>query len=212
MSAVLLLASVIQSGTAKENWSPPQNESEVACPHAVAASAAGAGGHEAANKSIIHAYASATYALAQGPATRPPALPSRRQGHSIGRMPPIAVILVDHGSRQPEAAAALAQVAQMAAQRLGLPVETAHLEIGQPTLDEAIDRTIAGGVSQIIVCPYFLAAGRHSQVDIPHVLSAARERHAGVKIQLAEPLGADALLAELIARRIRPLLPDGKSV
>jgi sirohydrochlorin ferrochelatase len=127
-------------------------------------------------------------------------------------MPPIAVILVDHGSRQPEAAAALAQVAQMAAQRLGLPVETAHLEIGQPTLDEAIDRTIAGGVSQIIVCPYFLAAGRHSQVDIPHVLSAARERHAGVKIQLAEPLGADALLAELIARRIRPLLPDGKSV
>jgi sirohydrochlorin ferrochelatase len=127
-------------------------------------------------------------------------------------MPPIAVILIDHGSRQGPSAAALDRVAQLAAERLRLAVDVAHLAIGQPTLDEAIGRAVARGSRRIIVCPYFLAAGTHTQGDIPALVAAAASRHAGLSIQVAEPLGPDLLLAELVARRIEPLLCDVEGV
>jgi sirohydrochlorin ferrochelatase len=127
-------------------------------------------------------------------------------------MPPTAVILIDHGSRQGEAAEALEQIAQLVSQKLRLPVEMAHLAIGQPTLDEAIDRAALRGCRHIVVCPYFLAVGTHSLVDIPAQIAAAAKRHPRVDIQLAQPLGPDPLLADLVVRRLRPLLSRAEGV
>lgn len=127
-------------------------------------------------------------------------------------MPPIAVILIDHGSRQEQPASALDQIAKMASQRLGLAVDVAHLSVEAPTLEEAIDRAYARGCRRIIVCPYFLAAGTHTSADIPALVAASAKRHTGLSIQIADPLGPDPLLAELVARRVGPLLGDAEGV
>lgn len=127
-------------------------------------------------------------------------------------MPPTAIILIDHGSRQIDAREALDEVAELAAGRLGLPVGVAHLSIARPTLNEAIDRAVAAGSRRIIVCPYLLAVGTHTRRDIPDRVAAAASRHPNVTIQVAPPLGPDVLLAELVARRVQPLLRSAEGV
>jgi sirohydrochlorin cobaltochelatase len=56
-------------------------------------------------------------------------------------------------------------------------------------------------VEHLVVVPFFLAPGRHARLDIPRLVERARERHPGLKIQLADVLGDDPLLLELLARR-----------
>ena len=127
-------------------------------------------------------------------------------------MPSTAVILIDHGSRQEEAASALSLIAGLVAQKLGLPVHVAHLSAAVGTMDEAIRRAIDQGARKIIVCPYLLAEGTHSRVEIPALVAAAAKRFGRVAFELTPPLGPDPLLAELVAKRVRPLLDPGEAL
>ena len=120
-----------------------------------------------------------------------------------------AVILIGHGSRAAEANEALARLAELTAQRLGLPAYPAHLSLGPPSLADALDQAAAGGACHVVVCPVFLAGGSHVRRDIPELLAKARAAHPGLTIVLAEPLGADAALADLLARARRALLAAG---
>ena len=57
-----------------------------------------------------------------------------------------AILLVDHGSRRPEANALLEEVARQVRQRLpGRVVGVAHLEIARPNLQEGIEACLAQG-------------------------------------------------------------------
>lgn len=114
-----------------------------------------------------------------------------------------AILLVDHGSREPEANAVLEAVA--ARLRLRLPdriVMFAHMELAPPTLAEAFDACVAAGAREIVVHPYFLAPGRHSTRDIPALVEAARARHPGVAVRVTAPLGVHEGLVDAIVARI----------
>ena len=120
-----------------------------------------------------------------------------------------ALLLVDHGSRSPGAHGQLEELARLveaelagAAKEAGAgPVACAHLELGEPTVPRAIAALVAAGARRIVVCPYFLALGRHAGEDLPRLCEAARARHPEVEILLAEPLGAHPLLARLVLLR-----------
>ncbi len=120
-----------------------------------------------------------------------------------------AIILVDHGSRLPAAAAALAEVANMASEILGLEVHTAHLEIGSPTLEQAIEELADKRPAGIIICPYFLAEGKHSK-QIAAIAAAAAARHKGISILVTKSLGPEKLLAYVIVSRIGSSLMDAE--
>ncbi len=116
-----------------------------------------------------------------------------------------AVLIVAHGSRRAESNEEVRRLAARVAEQLAadpaiLCVESAFLELAEPDIGAGIDRCVARGAREVIVLPYFLAAGRHVQQDIPEWVQAARDRHPEVCIVLGPHLGASEELAALLIR------------
>ncbi|MBM4383725.1 MAG: cobalamin biosynthesis protein CbiX [Deltaproteobacteria bacterium] len=117
------------------------------------------------------------------------------------------VILLDHGSREPEANAQLEALAAHVAARLGgARVATAHLTLAAPSLAEAAAACVRDGARELVVLPCFLAPGRHVREDLPRLAAELRATHSGVEVVLAEPLGAHPAVADALAERVREAL------
>jgi len=121
---------------------------------------------------------------------------------------PTVTVLVAHGSRNPDAATAhealcgaVARAAALASGRETVVVP-AYLEIAEPSIPDTIDRLIDGGATRVRLLPHFLGPGNHVQRDLPAIVAEAGERHPGVAIELAEHLGADPGLVDLLAARV----------
>ena len=114
-----------------------------------------------------------------------------------------AVLLVDHGSRLPEANALLERIADALRARLpGALVEIAHMELAEPSLAAALGRCAARGASEVVVCPYFLGPGRHTTRDIPQLVAQARAAHPALRVRVAAPLGFDERLVDVLIARV----------
>ncbi|MBI2191558.1 MAG: CbiX/SirB N-terminal domain-containing protein [Planctomycetes bacterium] len=112
-----------------------------------------------------------------------------------------AVVLLGHGSRVPDAAEAMEQVAAKLRQRYPI-VETCSMSLRGPLLPEALAKCVRLGVSKIVVIPYFLHQGMHLHVDIPAMMQEAARDCPHVKLVLGKHLGFDESLVNLVARRI----------
>lgn len=118
-------------------------------------------------------------------------------GHTIG------LIIVDHGSKKAAANDMLLDVAALFKKLSGSPiVEPAHMELAEPTIEQAFDRCVAQGATMVIVHPYFLSPGRHSTTDIPNMTAAIAARHPGVRFHVTQPLGLDDKIVQLMMQRI----------
>jgi len=113
-----------------------------------------------------------------------------------------AVVLVDHGSRRPDANELVEILARDLGSGLDRIVKTAHMEIVEPTLEQAIDACVAEGAAEITVLPCFLAPGRHTIEDVPAQATAAAARHRGVTVRVAEPVGSHPLMVEILRGRL----------
>jgi sirohydrochlorin ferrochelatase len=113
------------------------------------------------------------------------------------------IVIVDHGSRSDPANAVVAEVARLVQVRAGAAaaVVFAHLELAEPSLPAVIDECVAAGARSVSVQPFFLAPGKHAGRDIPELVADARRRHPHVQFELGRVIGADPLLAELVASR-----------
>lgn len=115
----------------------------------------------------------------------------------------LAIVLIDHGSRRAEANAQLEELRKrVASQRPRARVLTAHLEVAEPGLQRVIDDCVADGATRVVVHPFFLSPGRHTQQDIPEQMRAARNRHPNVAIVQSDPLGLSDELVDLVLARI----------
>ena len=113
-----------------------------------------------------------------------------------------ALLLIAHGSRNPQANADLEQVAE-AVRRRGRydHVETAFLELAEPTIEQAAERCVARGMERIILLPYFLSAGVHVREDLTRHRDELTERFPGHAFVLAEPLGPHPGLVDIVMQR-----------
>jgi len=114
-----------------------------------------------------------------------------------------AIVLIDHGSRRPEANAMLETVA--AALRRRVPeriVAVAHMELAPPSLADAVAACVEAGARDIVVHPYFLAPGAHATRDIPAQAAEVAARHPGVSIRVSAPLGVHEGLIDAILTRV----------
>lgn len=110
------------------------------------------------------------------------------------------LILFGHGSRDPEWARPLREVAARVAAGDAAPqVELAFLEFLEPTLEQACDRLAAAGVTRIAVLPMFIAQSGHVRRDLPAQLDAARARHPSLRIDLATAVGEDPRVQAVMA-------------
>jgi sirohydrochlorin ferrochelatase len=116
---------------------------------------------------------------------------------------PLAVIVVDHGSRRSEANESLESFVRSCGHRLAYPiVEPAHMELAEPSIATAFDRCVEAGAATVVVAPYFLGPGSHWDRDIPELAAAAAARHPDVRWLVAAPLGPDPRLMDLLGDRV----------
>ncbi|MFN8123147.1 MAG: CbiX/SirB N-terminal domain-containing protein [Thermoleophilia bacterium] len=115
----------------------------------------------------------------------------------------IGLIVVDHGSRREASNEMLERMAEMVAEvvEYGI-VEPAHMEIAEPSIQTAFDRCVERGARMVVVSPYFLAPGKHWNVDIPELTEEAARRHPDVPFLVASPIGLHPMMAQVVASRV----------
>lgn len=130
-----------------------------------------------------------------------------------------AVLLVAHGSPDPDWRRPLEQLCATLGEALGPRVALAYLA-QDPKVDAVIAELVARGHGHVIVIAALLSpGGRHVKRDIPAVVEAARAAHPTLRLELVSgALGDDpgviaALTAATISRlppslRRRPSPPD----
>ena len=112
-----------------------------------------------------------------------------------------SLLIIAHGSRR---AASNDEVRQLAGQVRAQPgqaydhVETAFLELAEPSIPEGLAALAAKGATEIVAFPYFLAAGTHVANDIPEAIAEFSRSHPAVKVRLTPHLGASAVLPAAI--------------
>lgn len=115
----------------------------------------------------------------------------------------VAWLVVAHGSRAADLPEAHGEVCVRLAERAprGVSVRAAFLELTEPSIPSAIDAAVADGAGRVVVVPYFLHIGNHTRRDLPAIVEEARDRHPEVDVVLAEHLGLDDRLVDLLADR-----------
>lgn len=121
-----------------------------------------------------------------------------------------ALLLVGHGTRDPEGVAGFTRLVDLVADRVDAPVAGGFIELSPPPLREAV----AGLVElfgheqcQLGVVPLMLAAAGHAKGDIPGALQRETERHRGLHYRYGRPLGPHPTLLDLMTERIDAVLP-----
>ncbi len=110
---------------------------------------------------------------------------------------PRHLLIVAHGSRRPASNEEVRQLAERV-RELRSPgidhVESAFLELAEPDIPAGLERCVALGAREIVLFPYFLAAGTHVVEDIPDAVAAFRAGHPEVTVRITGHLGASEAL------------------
>ena len=119
------------------------------------------------------------------------------------------ILLFGHGARNPEWAQPFHRIrdAILAREPRAL-VEPGFLELMRPTFDEGVACLVNQGATEIVVVPIFMAAGSHVKKDLPQMAANAMERHAGLVISLAAPVGEAAPVLAAMADYALHAKPD----
>ncbi|MDX1979080.1 MAG: CbiX/SirB N-terminal domain-containing protein [Bryobacteraceae bacterium] len=114
------------------------------------------------------------------------------------------IVLFAHGSSVESANESVRAVAASVAAEGGFPVvETAFLEMAEPTLVQAVERLVARQIGRIVVIPYFLTLGIHLRRDLPRIVEECMGRHPGVSIEVTEPLDGHPALRQIVLDRAK---------
>ena len=122
-----------------------------------------------------------------------------------------SLVAVAHGSRDPRAGAAVAELLALARARArarglaGLEARGAFLGHAPPAplqVLTALAGPDGGGERDVVVLPLLLTAAYHSGTDIPELLAQATAGLPGLRIRYGRPLGPHAGLVRALERRL----------
>lgn len=120
-----------------------------------------------------------------------------------------AVVLVGHGSGRPGANQHLASLSSILAERVdNKRISYAFLELGSPTLPDAIEQSVQAGATRVTVLPFFLSPGLHTSEHIPKLVLDAAKLHPQCDITLGRVLGESEGIIDLLEILIRPELEE----
>ena len=110
-----------------------------------------------------------------------------------------AIILFGHGARDTRWREPFDRLADLwRAQHVGLPVESAFLEMMQPSLDEAVSSLVNLGATQITMVPVFFGQGGHLRNDFPVLLNTCREKFPQISLSATPAVGEDLAVLQAI--------------
>ncbi|MEI5523218.1 sirohydrochlorin chelatase [Streptomyces brasiliscabiei] len=159
-----------------------------------------------------------SYTRGRAPGPRPVLLDllERRVEEALGseapRMPgdraDVSVLLVGHGSHDPEANAEVHRAARLLWEGRGYGgVETAFVSLAAPDVPSGLDRCVRLGARRIVVLPYFPLGGVPAERVRQQTegWSAARPE---IGVRSADVIGPEPELLDLIVERYREALED----
>lgn len=115
----------------------------------------------------------------------------------------LAILLIAHGSKRPEANADLVILAsEVRATGRFDHIEIAYLELAPPDIPTGIERCIAAGATEVRLLPYFLSMGRHVTEHLEEFRANAATANPAIRFTLCEPLGPHEKLVEIVLERI----------
>jgi len=82
-------------------------------------------------------------------------------------------------------------------------VAVAWVQIGEPTVAQALEDLAAAGAKRIVVAPMLVLPGRHLDADVPRLIEAFRAKWPGCFVALAPSLTRIKGFAELIGETCR---------
>ena len=82
------------------------------------------------------------------------------------------------------------------------------LEFIEPHPDQAIQLLADKGISTAVVMPYLLGNGKHATEEMDEVLEELKAKAPGLEIRLAQGLGYDARLADVVCDRLLEMKDD----
>ncbi len=112
-----------------------------------------------------------------------------------------SLLIIAHGSRRQASNEEVRNLASRIASKTSKQfdiVQSAFLELAEPSIPGGIQKCIEQGAKQIIVLPYFLSAGRHVAEDVPNEVAASRDQYPEVDIHIASYLGDIDAIADLM--------------
>lgn len=114
----------------------------------------------------------------------------------------IDVLLIGHGSKDPNAKTSLQYVVD-GLKETYRNVSHCWLEIEEPNIKQGIDACAKNNPDVLIIVPYFLHRGAHVKRDIYEDLNPAMEKSGIENIFITKHLGADDKLIDLVIERAR---------
>lgn len=118
----------------------------------------------------------------------------------------VHIVVAAHGSRADAANVAHREVVAALDGAVGAVARPAFLELADPSIPDAIDRSVADGADEVLVLPYFLHPGRHTGADIPAIVADAAGRHPNVPVRMLELFGSDPALVEALVTQVKRAL------
>ncbi len=116
------------------------------------------------------------------------------------------VLLMGHGTRDAEGVGHFVHLHRaICAAAVGRRVEAGFLEFGGspiPFIHDVIDRCVDEGIQRILTVPILLHDAGHSNHDMPAQVDGARARHPALDVEMAEALGINPSLLQILEERI----------
>lgn len=113
-----------------------------------------------------------------------------------------ALVLLAHGSRDPQGAQPLAQIRDwVATASPELSVHQAYLSLNQPSLEACLESLHHAGHTEVTVLPMLVARGQHLNVELPVILQDLQARFQGLRLSVSPHLGADDAIVGLVLSR-----------
>lgn len=119
---------------------------------------------------------------------------------SASPAPVVGIVVLAHGSRDPQWRQPLEAVARRIAERAPhAPVRCAYMELAEPDLALAVDELVAAGAGRVRILPVFFGMGKHAREDLPTLVDAVRTRHPQLQIHLLPAAGEQQRLIDMLA-------------
>jgi len=120
------------------------------------------------------------------------------------------IVLLGHGSDDPEGLDDFKEFAEKLSEYIQQPVRIAFLELSTPGMHSVFEEAAigAGSNGEVLVLPMFLGAAYHLKAEISQAIQQTREKFPNASIKYSTPLGFHRKLAELLKSRVDETLAE----
>jgi sirohydrochlorin cobaltochelatase len=121
-----------------------------------------------------------------------------------------AILLVGHGSRDPEGNEEILRFAELVREKAPqYMIETCFLEFAKPTIPQGIAQCVEQGATRVVLVPIILFAAGHAKIHIPVEIDKAKKLYPQVQFAYGRPIGIHQKVMEILRARLAEAGFDG---